>query len=462
MSPKVSKRLAGADRTVVVKKPGNAGGAKGPNDLAEVNVHPERAGDRNRGKTQEISRAMIWQAYKRVRKNRGAAGVDKQSIGEYKKELENNLYKLWNRMASGSYFPPPVREVEIPKDNGKVRKLGIPTVGDRVAQAVVKEHLEPEMERIFHPDSYGYRPGKSALSAVGRTRKRCWKKDWVIDLDIKGFFDNLDHDLVMRAVRKHTEETWVVMYIERWLKAPIQKADGSLEKREKGTPQGGVISPLLANLFLHYAFDEWMRRHHERIQFERYADDIVIHVDSRKEAEDLLKEIRKRLEECQLELNEEKTSIVYCKDGNRKDDHDNTSFDFLGYTFRARGAKGPRGNVFIGFLPAMSNKAAKKIRMEMRSWHLGTKWNNRKLEEIAVLVNPKVRGWLNYYGKFYPSECERVLRHLENVLVRWVCRKYKRFRRSRKRARIWLGRFARRQPNLLVMWEHGIIPATGS
>ena len=220
-----------------------------------------------------ISKQVVWEAYQEVKANHGAAGVDGQSIEAFETDLKGNLYKIWNRMSSGSYFPPPVRLVEIPKASGGTRPLGIPTVGDRVAQMVVKMHLEPLVEPQFHPDSYGYRPGKSALDAVATARERCWRSDWVIDLDIKGFFDNLGHELVMKAVRHHAEAPWVLLYIERWLKAPVERQDGSREERTKGSPQGSVVSPLLANLFMHYAFDLWMRRTYPDIRFERYADD---------------------------------------------------------------------------------------------------------------------------------------------------------------------------------------------
>ena len=277
-------------------------------------------------------------------------------------------------------------------------------------------------------DSYGYRPGKSALDAVGVTRQRCWRRDWVIDLDIKGFFDNLDWDLVMRAVRHHTDVPWILLYVERWLRAPVQHADGRLEERTKGSPQGSVISPLLSNLFMHYAFDEWLRRNFPTIQFATYADDAVVHARSRTEAERLLAALRQRLAECGLELHPEKTKIVYCKDDDRRGTHEHTSFDFLGYTFRPRRAKNRWGKLFISFLPGVSNKAAKSIRATIRSWRLGATRNNQSLEEIAKFVNPFVRGWVNYYGRFYKSALTPVLRSLERSLVYWVRRKFKRFR----------------------------------
>jgi RNA-directed DNA polymerase len=409
-----------------------------------------------------ISKQVVWEAYLKVKANKGAAGVDGQSIEAFETDLKNNLYKIWNRLSSGSYFPPPVRLVEIPKATGGLRPLGIPTVADRVAQMVVKMHLEPIVEPCFHDDSYGYRPGKSALDAVATARQRCWRSDWVIDLDIKGFFDNLDHDLVMKAVRHHDKTPWVLLYIERWLKAPVQRQDGSQQERTKGSPQGAVVSPLLANLFLHHAFDTWMRRTYPDIQFERYADDVIVHAKSKAAAEQLLEAIRARLAECGLELHPEKTKIVYCQDSDRKGQHGHIKFDFLGYTFRPRRAKNYRGKPFVSFLPGVGGKAGKAIRATIRDWRLAATRNNQSLEDLARLVNPSVSGWVNYYGRFYRSALTPVLRHLERALVRWACRKYKRFRGHVTNAAHWLGRVARRDPNLFVLWQIGIRPATGS
>lgn len=409
-----------------------------------------------------ISKQVIWEAYQKVKANKGAAGVDGQSLEAFETDLKNNLYKIWNRMSSGSYFPPPVRLVEIPKATGGLRPLGIPTVADRVAQMVVKMHLEPIVEPCFHDDSYGYRPGTSALDAVATARQRCWRSDWVIDLDIKGFFDNLDWELVLKAVRHHDKTPWVLLYIERWLKAPVQRQDGSLQERTKGSPQGAVVSPLLANLFLHHAFDTWMRRTYPDIQFERYADDVIVHAKSKARAEQLLEAIRARLAECGLELHPEKTKIVYCQDSDRKGQHEHIEFDFLGYTFRPRRAKNYRGKPFVSFLPGVSNKAGKAIRATIRDWRLAATRNNQSLEDLARLVNPSVSGWVNYYGRFYRSALTPVLRHLERALVRWACRKYKRFRGHVTNAAHWLGEVARRDPQLLVLWQIGIRPATGS
>jgi RNA-directed DNA polymerase len=409
-----------------------------------------------------IPKQLVWEAYKRVKANRGAAGVDGETLTAFEEDLKDNLYKVWNRMSSGSYLPPPVRLVEIPKDNGGKRPLGIPTVGDRVAQTVVKMVLEPLVEPKFHPDSYGYRPGKSALDAVGMARKRCWDADWVIDLDIKSFFDSIPHDLVERAVAHHTDSPWVRLYIARWLRAPVQKTDGTREQRTRGTPQGGVISPLLAHLFLHYAFDLWMRRQYPHVQFERYADDAIVHCRSEKQARTVLEAIRDRFLQCGLELHETKTRIVYCKDDDRPGNSESVRFDFLGYTFQPRRAKNRWGKYFVSFLPAISTKAAKAVRGTIREWRMASTRNNQRLEELARLVNPVVRGWMSYYGRFYRSKCMQVLRHLNEVLAAWVRRKYRKFRCRERASMYWLGRIARRDRTLFAHWELGVMPEAGS
>ena len=285
------------------------------------------------GKPFEISKHRVLDAYKRVKANRGAAGIDEISLAEFEKDLKNNLYKIWNRMSAGSYFPPAVKAVEIPKKSGGKRILGVPTVADRIAQMTVKLYFEEMVEPHFHQDSYGYRQGKSALDAVAITRERCWHYDWVLEFDIKGLFDNIDHELLLKAVRKHTSSKWVILYIERWLKAPFQMAGGTVVQRTAGTPQGGVVSPVLANLFLHYAFDKWMDRNAPEDPFARYADDVVVHCRTLKEAEEILVRLGQRFKECKLELHPDKTRIVYCKDDRRSGKHPETKFDFLGYTF---------------------------------------------------------------------------------------------------------------------------------
>ena len=226
------------------------------------------------GKSFQIPKQLVWEAYRRVRAKKGAAGVDGQSIADFEEDLRNNLYRIWNRMSSGTYFPPPVKAVEIPKPHGAgTRILGVPTVADRIAQTVVALRLEARTESIFHPDSYGYRPRKSAHDALRKCRERCWRKDWVLDLDIRKFFDSLDHDLVVKTVEANTADKWVLLYVKRWLKAPLQLPDGTLQERDKGTPQGSAVSPVLANLFLHYAFDMFLEREFPTVEFERYADD---------------------------------------------------------------------------------------------------------------------------------------------------------------------------------------------
>lgn len=398
-----------------------------------------------------ISKRSVWDAHERVKANRGAAGVDGQSIEEFEVNLMGNLYKLWNRLSSGSYMPPAVRRVEIPKASGGTRPLGIPTVADRIAQMVVKDALEPILEPCFHADSYGYRPHKSAHDALAVARQRCWRTNWVLDVDIKGFFDNIDHELLMKAVRKHTDCKWVVLYIERWLTAPVQMPDGTLQVRDKGTPQGGVISPLLANLFLHYAFDTWMTSNFPVIGFERYADDVVIHCKSLAQATMLRDALKQRLAVCKLEMSPSKTKIVYCKDGKRTEDYPEISFGFLGYTFRPRKAKARDGSVFLSFLPAMSGRAAKGIRQTVRDWNLQRR-TPITLEEIARRINPVLRGWVNYYGRFYQSALYPVMEQVDLHLAKWIVRKHKRARRSLARAFEWLRRIRRDCPTMFVHW----------
>ncbi|HXP97709.1 MAG TPA: group II intron reverse transcriptase/maturase [Telmatospirillum sp.] len=399
----------------------------------------------------DIPKREVWDAFKRVKANQGAAGVDGQSIQDFEDRLAGNLYKLWNRLSSGSYMPPPVRRVDIPKDNGGTRSLGIPTVADRVAQEVVRRYLEPLLEPKFHQDSYGYRPGRSAIDALRVARQRCWRYDWVVDLDIKGFFDNIDHELLLRAVRKHTKCPWVLLYIDRWLKAPAMLLDGSLVQRDKGTPQGGVVSPLLANLFLHYVFDIWLKKEFSDVPFERYADDIICHCRTERDAEALHNALERRFAECGLMLHPEKTKIVYCKDTNRPADYPKQQFDFLGYTFRPRLAKW-RGEKFgVSFLPAASPKALKAIRRTVRGWSFQTR-SDKSLDDLARMFNPYIRGWINYYGQFYKSALYETLRRIDAHIVRWAQRKFKRLRQQPKGARTWLANVVRSSPTLFAHW----------
>jgi len=406
----------------------------------------------NKAKPFDVSKRAVWDGYKAVKKNKGAAGIDRVSIDQFSEKLEGNLYKLWNRMASGSYFPPPVRVVSIEKKDGGERILGIPTVADRIAQAVVKAKLEPLVDPLFHEDSYGYRPKKAPIDAVAKARLRCWEYDWVIDLDIRGFFDNLDHRLLLHAVRKHTDNRWVLLYIERWLKAPAQLDNGILVTRTKGTPQGGVISPLLANIFLHHAFDCWMTGEFKSVPFERYADDILIHCRSEKQARYILDSVRKRLWRCKLELHPKKTKIVYCKDDKRSSGHPEVKFDFLSYQFRPRSVMGPKGNLFVGFTPAISPQALKGMYETVRAMQIHRR-SDLSLEALASWCNPKLRGWIDYYGKFCRSALRQFFYRFNRVLTKWARRKHKRLRRRRKKSRKWLARIARSEPKLFAHWH---------
>ena len=406
----------------------------------------------------DISKWVVWEAYQRVKANKGAAGVDDVSITEFEQDRDKHLYRVWNRMSAGSYFPPPVKAVEILKAGGKgVRVLGVPTIADRVAQTVARMYLEPKVEPIFHPDSYGYRPKKSALDAVGACRQRCWRADWVVDLDIKAFFDSVPWDLILKAVEHHTDQRWILLYVRRWLQAPIQQPDGTLVARDRGTPQGSAISPLLANVFMHYAFDAWMVREFPDIPFERYCDDAVVHCGSERQARQVRDAIAARLAQVGLELHPDKTRIVYCKDADRRGGHEVTSFTFLGYTFRPRLAKNKHGKHFLSFLPAVSKDAVKAMGREIRSWHLA-KRSDKSLDDLARMFNSVVQGWINYYGRFYKSELLYFLRRLNRHLMRWACRKYKRLKRRERRAMAWLAEIAQRSPRLFAHWRLGARP----
>lgn len=388
-----------------------------------------------------ISKRQVYEAYKAVKSNQGAAGVDKETIEQFEANLQGNLYKLWNRMSSGSYFPPPVRAVSIPKKSGGERILGVPTVADRVAQMVVKQLIEPDLDPIFLADSYGYRPGKSALDAIGVTRERCWKYNWVLEFDIKGLFDNIDHELLLRAVRKHVQCKWALLYIERWLKAPMELEDGTRVERTRGTPQGGVVSPMLANLFMHYTFDLWMARTFPELPWCRYADDGLVHCRVEHEAERVKAALQARLTECHLEMHPTKTRIVYCKDGKRKGEYPNIKFDFLGYCFRPRRVLNSRDNsLFCRLTPAVSPSALKSMRAK----------------EIAHRINPLLRGWINYYGRYAPSALAPLLRYVNQTLVAWARRKFKRFRGHKIRASCFLQKLVRRNANLFVHWQLGM------
>ena len=404
-----------------------------------------------------IPKKLVWRAYQLVKANRGSAGIDRQSLAEFQRKLKDNLYKIWNRMSSGCYMPPPVKAVAIPKKSGGERILGVPTVADRIAQMVVKLVLEPEVDRVFLPDSYGYRPGKSALDAIGTTRVRCRRWDWVLEFDIVGLFDNISHDLLMKAVRKHTSTKWVLLYIERWLCAPMAYPDGTVVERVCGTPQGGVVSPVLANLFMHYAFDAWMSRTYPNNPWCRYADDGLVHCASERQALALRTSLQSRFAECGLELHPKKTQIVYCKDDRRKGTYSRTQFDFLGYTFRPRVVRLRRPTrFFVGFCPAVSNASMKSMRTHVRQSGIRNR-TDLSLLDIAKKFSPILRGWLNYYGGYRRSEMYSVLRHFNLTLVAWAMAKFKRFRRRKTEASRWLMKISERDPCLFAHWQMGMV-----
>ncbi len=400
----------------------------------------------------DIPKQVVWEAYRRVAANKGAPGVDEENLDEFESDLKSNLYRIWNRMSSGSYFPPPVRAVEIPKPHGGgVRLLGVPTIADRVAQTVVAAHLGERAEPRFHPDSYGYRPKKAAWDAVGVCRQRCWKKDWVIDLDVQKFFDSVPWDLIVKAVEAVTDTAWVLLYVKRWLAAPLQYPDGTLVERDKGTPQGSATSPILANLFMHFAFDSWLVRNYPGCPFERYADDAVVHCVSKRQAEQVLAAIAERMQEVGLTLHPDKTRIVYCKDGTRRGEYEHTSFTFLGFTFRAREAKRRNGTYFTSFLPAMSTEALKAKSADLRAMRIHRRTTD-SLDDLARWLNPIVAGWMGYYGRFYRSAMAPLLQRVNSYLRRWARKKYRRLRTHKRFKRWWAG-LLERVPGLFVQWK---------
>ncbi len=411
---------------------------------------------RLKGKSHVIPKRLVWDAWLKVKDNGGAAGADGVSIEQFEEDLKGNLFRLWNRMSSGSYFPGPVRAVEIPKKGkkGGIRVLGIPNVVDRVAQTTAAMALEPSVEPVFHEDSYAYRPGRAPVDAVAVCRERCFKKDWVVDLDIRAFFDSVPWELMLRAVVHHSDQKWVVMYVERWLKAPMQRPDGTLVQRVKGTPQGSPISPVLANLFLHYGLDAWMVREFPAVAFERFADDAVIHCVSERQARFVRDAVACRLAEVGLELHPDKTRIVYCKDSNRRGTYEHVSFTFCGYMFRPRKtANKSRGVTFTGFLPAVSPGKLTAMSRRAASWRLHRRVN-LTLDDLAEEVNPVMRGWLAYYAAFYPDAVTPLCHRIDLHLVRWARWKYKRLERSGPRARTWLRGVRSREPELFVHWRY--------
>ena len=419
-------------------------------------------GRRTKGVTAKgipITRSMVWRAYKKVRKNKGSGGVDGVSLKAYEEYLEDNLYELWNRLTSGSYFPKAVRQVSIPKKDGSKRKLGIPTIADRIAQQVIKDYLESRFEKEFHDNSYGYRPLKSAHQALEEVRQNVWKRDWVVDMDIKGFFDEVSHELLMKALARHVPEDWVLMYIKRWLESPVETESKELVYREgQGTPQGGVISPLLANLFLHYVFDKWMEKTFPNLMFVRYADDIIVHCTTEKESERVLEAIKSRMAECQLRLHEVKTKIVHCKKFNRRSANKTVKFDFLGFSFQPRPTARRDGKMFLGYDCAISQSSKNRIISEIKSTKF-QRWTNRRIEDIAEFFNMKIQGWINYYGKFRKHKLYSLFRIFEGRLIEWARRRYKRLGKSYIKASKWFYRFKKNNVRLFVHWERGFINA---
>jgi len=403
--------------------------------------------------TVPITKEMVREAYRKVRANQGSAGVDKESLEEFQADLSKNLYKIWNQLSSGSYFPKPVREVTIPKANGSKRTLGIPTVSDRIAQQVIKAYLEPRLEAEFHNNSYGYRPLKSAHQAVQSVRDNVREYAWVIDMDIKSFFDEVNHELLMKAIDRHVEENWVKMYIRRWLEVPSQTQYGTLIAKEgKGTPQGGVISPLLSNLYLHYTLDKWLEKHYPQIAFVRYADDVIVHCNNENEAKQILEAISQRLQKCKLRLNEEKTKLVYCQDYRRRKRKDyKKKFDFLGFTFKPQSTTSKRGGMFLGFDCAISQTAQTRIvaGWKKKNFH---RQSALTIQEIATEVNPQMIGIIRYYGKYKKWALQKLIRRFHFRLAKWVLNKYKRLKGSYNKAYKWLKEIKVSYPNMFYHW----------
>lgn len=424
-------------------------------DLLSTNLFDET-------KSYPITKEQVWEAFKLVKSNGGSAGVDGVTIEKVSASPKKYLYPVWNRLASGSYFPPAVKQKVIPKGDGGERKLGIPTVRDRVAQMVIAKELEAIVDKHFVDSSFGYRPGKNAHQAIDQAKRNCWRYSYVIDMDIQGFFDNIEHGLMIRALRYFTDKKHIIMYVKRWLKAPIEIRDGDqIQNLDRGTPQGGVISPLLANIFLHFAFDKWMQLRFPNCPFERYADDIVVHASDKKEAQLVLNRIKERMRECKLELHPEKTRIVYCPSTKRRKKRKGelTQFDFLGFTFRSRKVVTKAGKVTTGFLPAISNKSMKRIVRRLREMRIH-RWSSSGIEQLSKILSPMIRGWIQYYGRVCKYEMNTLFVRINNRLVKWAYNKYKRLKRRKSFpiARKWLREVAYRSEYLFPHWEWGFKP----
>ena len=408
----------------------------------------------NEGKSFQISQKEVLLAYKQVKLNGGAGGVDNIDFTKFEENLKGNLYKLWNRMASGSYHPQAVRGVYIPKKNGKKRLLGIPTIADRTAQMVVRNRFEPKVEPVFKDNSYGYRPNRSAIDAIGVTRERCWKYEWVLELDIVGLFDNIDHEMLMKAVRKHTSEKMEILYIERFLKADMLMPEGGLVKREAGTPQGGVISPVCANLFMHYALDCWMEYNFRDLPWARYADDVVIHCVSEKQAKYLKWRLDRQLRLCKLQMHPDKTRIVHCTSDRFPRKAEYNSFTFLGYTFRTRWTKAKSGKFFNALTPAVSDESAKKFRQRIKEYRLNKGIGS--LAGLAEAINPIIRGWANYFMAFGKRVAIKSLDYVNFSLIRFIRRFYKGKGKTKANAWRYLSIVCKEDPKMFYHWSMGI------
>ena len=396
-------------------------------------------------KSQPISRKMVWQAYAKVKANEGSAGIDGMDWEYLEKHRSSELYKLWNRLTSGSYYPQPVKRVAIPKKGGGQRHLGIPTILDRIAQQVVRAHLEQQVEPLFHHSSFGYRPRRNCHQAVEQACSNSMNHDFAIDLDIKGFFDNIDHELMMKAVKHYCPDKWVLMYVERWLHAGIFQNDGTITPTLQGTPQGGIISPLLANIFLHVVFDKWMEKNHPEKPFERYADDIVVHCKTEKQALFMLRQIKSRMNTCRLELHPEKTRIINLRGIAQKQYP--KGFDFLGFTIRPEGF---RFKERIKAVPGIfvSQKSKTSIMQKFREMNIH-KWRT-SLEHIAQKINPVIRGIISYYHKFQHNDMRWIWHQLNVRLLKWV--KWERDL-GKKRALCYLRTKYEQRPSLFEHWR---------
>ena len=396
-------------------------------------------------KSQPITRLMVWQAYWEVRANKGGMGIDEMSWAELDKNRVKQLYKLWNRLTSGSYLPPPVKEVSIDKKGGGKRKLGVPTILDRIAQEVVRAPLEKIVQPQFHESSFGYQKNKNCHQAVEKALHNALTHGWAIDLDIKGFFDNIDQELLLKAVRHYCKEPWILMYVKRWSEAGIVQENGETINRLTGTPQGGVISPLLSNIFLHVVFDKWMEKEHPEKPFERYADDIVVHCKTEKQAKFVKAMIEKRMKSCKLELHPVKTKIIHLR-GESESKYPR-SLDFLGFSLRLQMVETKVGKKLMPTV-VISQKSKNSIYAKLRSLKIHEM--HTSIYGVSKKLSPIIRGIMNYYCKFWSGHTHYIWHRLNVRLTKWV----KRIRSMSTRAAIrWLKEKYKVKPGLFPHWE---------